>query len=144
MMFNANLREIRKEKEMTQQTLADIMNVSVDTIRRWELGKRKPNYEDILNLSDVFKVPMDVFFGRRTPNYSHHLETSAIIKKFLGSDELTGVDKIILSATLTKIAIEQTQGLTSSDYTVLQILIDRVNEALREKGARLSDSQQIV
>ena len=132
-MFHANLRYIRKERGITQETLADRMNVSVDTVRRWESGKRKPYYEDILNLSEILKVSTDVFFGNKTPTNIKCPEDLSNLINLLRSDQLSSIDIIILVAMLTKMAIEQTQVLSSRDYDILRILLDRTYEALREK-----------
>lgn len=62
-MFPENLRKFRKQRGMTHQTLAAKLNISVDTVRRWEQGKRKPRYEDIDNLAMVLSISRDTLMG---------------------------------------------------------------------------------
>ena len=139
-MFHAILRDIRKEKGITQQTLADDMNLSVDTVRRWESGKRKPNYEEILNLSEILNVSTDVLFGDKAWKNEQFSKELSNTLNLLHSYKLSSVDIIILVAMLAKMAIEQTYALSAKDYDILRILLDRTNEALLEKRARSADT----
>jgi len=135
-MFHAILRYIRKERGITQQTLADDMNLSVDTVRRWESGKRKPNYEEILNLSEVLNVSTEVLFGGKEWKNERLSKELSNTLNLLHSYKLSSVDIIILVAMLAKMAIEQTYPLSAKDYDILRILLDRTDEALQEKRER--------
>lgn len=50
MSFAKKLKNLREEKKMTQQELADIANVSLKTISRYELGLSKPRYRKTYDL----------------------------------------------------------------------------------------------
>lgn len=43
-MFSKNLKRIRLSKEMSQQELASLLNVSHKTISHWEAGYSRPSY----------------------------------------------------------------------------------------------------
>ena len=62
-MFADRLKELRKEKNMTQVQLAEILGVSKGTIAMWEIGKREPNFETINQLSDIFDRRIDYILG---------------------------------------------------------------------------------
>lgn len=43
MNFNKNLQELRKKNNLSQEELAEKINVARQTISKWELGKTAPN-----------------------------------------------------------------------------------------------------
>jgi DNA-binding transcriptional regulator YiaG len=57
--FGKKIKEIRKNKNMTQLELASNLNVTVKTIYKWEQGVTFPTVEEILSLSQIFN--MDLF-----------------------------------------------------------------------------------
>lgn len=63
-MFGMRIRELRKSLRLTQQELADILDVDNTTISVWELGKAEPNIRQIVALSLIFEVSTDYLLGR--------------------------------------------------------------------------------
>ena len=51
--------EIRKEKNMTQQELADKLNVTDRVISHWENGRRLPDYSLLSELCEVLSVSIN-------------------------------------------------------------------------------------
>lgn len=49
--FPEKLKELRKEKNISRETLANLIFVNVRTISYWELGQRECNLEQLINLS---------------------------------------------------------------------------------------------
>jgi transcriptional regulator with XRE-family HTH domain len=62
--FSIVLKKLRKENSLKQKNLADIMNVSYQTIGHLECDYRKPSYELLLKLADYFNVSIDYLVGR--------------------------------------------------------------------------------
>ncbi|MDR1465406.1 MAG: helix-turn-helix domain-containing protein [Oscillospiraceae bacterium] len=77
------LRELRREKGMTQLELATKFSRAESTIRMWELGKNEPDNETILELSKFFHVPTDFLLGRAP--FEHWELINADRKGFLHS-----------------------------------------------------------
>lgn len=50
------LKELRKEKGLTQEQLAEKMSVSGRTISRWETGSNMPDLDILIELSDLYDV----------------------------------------------------------------------------------------
>lgn len=50
------LKELRKEKGMTQEQLAEYLNVSGRTISRWETGANLPDLDLLVTLSDYYDI----------------------------------------------------------------------------------------
>ena len=63
-MNGSILKELRTEKGLTQQALADAVGVKDSTIRMIELGKRNGSLELSSALSDFFGVSMDYLEGK--------------------------------------------------------------------------------
>lgn len=60
------LKELRKEKELTQEQLADKLNVSRRTVSRWETGSNMPDLDILVELADFYDVDLrDIFNGKR-------------------------------------------------------------------------------
>lgn len=59
MSFGENLQYYRKREEITQEQLAEKMEVSRQTISKWEAGTSYPEMEKILQLCDLFSCSMD-------------------------------------------------------------------------------------
>ena len=57
------LKELRKEKKLTQKELADKINVSKLTISRWERGERVPKSDKAQALADFFGVNTAYLLG---------------------------------------------------------------------------------
>ena len=62
------LKKLREENGFTsQQALADCLGISQSTIGNWEAGTRRPNYNMILRLADLFGVSIDYLLGKEKP-----------------------------------------------------------------------------
>ena len=64
-MFNIRLKELRNQKNMTQDELGKVLNVSGKTIGTWERDSRQPNIETINALANYFNVSTDYLLGRK-------------------------------------------------------------------------------
>lgn len=59
MEFAKKLITLRKSRELTQEQLAEQLNVSRQSISKWESGQVIPEVEKIVELSKVFDVTVD-------------------------------------------------------------------------------------
>lgn len=53
------IRQIRKMSGMTQEELAEKLNVSRQTVSKWESGTSSPDLENAANLCNIFQVSLD-------------------------------------------------------------------------------------
>ncbi len=58
-MFSEKLIDLRKNKKMSQEKLAELMDVSRQTISNWELGSTTPDINQAKKLSKIFKISLD-------------------------------------------------------------------------------------
>lgn len=58
------LKEIRKKRGITQLKLAMDLNISQNTISRYETGEREADYATLIRLADYFNVSTDYLLER--------------------------------------------------------------------------------
>ena len=52
------LKELRKEKELTQEQLAETLNVSRRTVSRWETGSNMPDLDLLVEMADLYQADL--------------------------------------------------------------------------------------
>ena len=62
-MLNENIRAIRKSKGLSQQDLADKLNVVRQTISKWEQGLSVPDSDLLIALSEALEIPVSTLLG---------------------------------------------------------------------------------
>jgi transcriptional regulator with XRE-family HTH domain len=88
MDFGERLATFRKEKGLTQQALAELINLHVIQVRRYESGASQPTLDVIRRLAVALQVSADVLiFGadERGPDGDLRLQFEAISK--FGAEE---------------------------------------------------------
>lgn len=55
-MFKDNLKNLRKLKNLSQQQLAEKLNVSFKTISHWELGYSEPSLAILTKLKEILSA----------------------------------------------------------------------------------------
>ena len=63
MKFNENLKYLRKQANLTQEQLAEELNVSRQAITKWESGQSMPDIENLIELSYIFSITIDSLVG---------------------------------------------------------------------------------
>ena len=56
MELHERLKQLRKEKKLTQKELAIALNIPYRTLLNWELNTRKPSYENMIKMQEFFNV----------------------------------------------------------------------------------------
>lgn len=62
-LFGDRLKELRKEKSLTQTDIAEMFNISTNAVYSWEVGKSQPSIEIITKLAKYFGVTTDYLLG---------------------------------------------------------------------------------
>ena len=57
------IRELRKQKDMTQKELAKHLQIADSTLSYWEMGRYEPDNDALMKLSRFFSVPIDYILG---------------------------------------------------------------------------------
>ena len=63
-LIKERLKELRKENKLTQKQIAKILNKSETGYASWEQGLAEPSINDLILLSDYYRVSIDYLVGK--------------------------------------------------------------------------------
>ena len=72
------LSELRKEKGVKQDEIAELLNVKRATVANYETGKRAPDYETIIKLADYYGVSCDYILRGVTSEFANIHSTTGL------------------------------------------------------------------
>ena len=59
MELNEKIQILRKNKNMSQEKLADKLNISRQAVQKWENGESLPDISNLIQLSNIFNITLD-------------------------------------------------------------------------------------
>lgn len=102
-----NLKLLREEKGLSQQKLADMLNISQQAIFKYEKTANEPDISTLIKLSEIFDVTVDYLIGnsdtrerntKRNPVMLTEQETTHIkMWRSLPNDIQNNLDSLISS-----------------------------------------------
>jgi len=69
MDIGKELQYRRKSNNLTQEQLGKILNVSRQTISKWENNRSFPDIENLIWLCDIYEISLDELVGRKNISY---------------------------------------------------------------------------
>lgn len=66
MNLGERIRNLRKENNLSQEELAEKLNISRQSISKWELNVSTPDMENLIYLSRIFEISLDDLIGNET------------------------------------------------------------------------------
>lgn len=97
--FGQRLKELRKQRGISQNELSKYIGVSKSSVNMYERGEREPSFETLEAIADFFNVNMDYLLGRSPLNEflnsvsleplskSARIVLSKLLSAFANSDE---------------------------------------------------------
>lgn len=76
MILYENLKALRTEKGLSQEQLAEKLNISRQAIAKWESGLAAPELEKLVALADLYQTPLDELVRGTNPCAHHRLPTA--------------------------------------------------------------------
>lgn len=67
-MLNENLRNVRKQKGLSQQELAIRLNVVRQTVSKWEKGLSVPDADMLVKIAEILEVSVEELLGEKISN----------------------------------------------------------------------------
>lgn len=64
-MLSENLKTLRKQRNMSQEALAEHLHVVRQTVSKWEKGLSVPDAEMLTRIADFFQVPVSDLLGEQ-------------------------------------------------------------------------------
>ena len=92
------LKELRKERNLTQENLAEQLNVSNRTISRWETGNNMPDISMLVGIADFYDVSIpEIIDGERKGGKMDQetRDTAVKMAKYSQNEVKTGKRKVI-------------------------------------------------
>lgn len=77
MKFSEILQNLRKQQGLSQEELGEKLNVTRQTISKWELGSTSPKLDDLIKISELFNISIDELTGKKAEQIEKQEETSA-------------------------------------------------------------------
>lgn len=96
------LKTLRKEKNITQEVLAETLNVSSRTVSRWETGSNMPDISLLVELSEFYQVSIPEIINGERKSEKMNQETKDIAIKMAeySKNELNTEKRKIINALL--------------------------------------------
>ena len=94
--FSENIKRLRKERDLTQEALADFLGVSFQAVSKWERGESYPDIEMLPEIAVHFGVSVDELLGvNRAQNEQ---EILSIIEEYDNLTDSATKHEIIMNA----------------------------------------------
>jgi len=96
--FAERLKALRRDKAVTQKSMAEYLGMREQAYQMYEYGKREPNHETTIKLADYFNVSLDYLVGRSAnPEVAGYTRT-----KFAERLEILRIKKDVTKRTIAK------------------------------------------
>ena len=99
MNIGETLKKLRKQKDMTQEQLADYLNISPQAVSRWEISSTLPDITLVPMLANIFDVTTDTLLGVDIDAKEKRIE--AIVKeanKYIAKNQCDEAEKLLRAA----------------------------------------------
>lgn len=83
MEIGNKIQELRKQKNLSQEQLAEKLDVARQTISKWELGETSPDLTQAKKLSQIFNISLDELTDNTINN--------VLIEKVSNTEQLAGI-----------------------------------------------------
>ncbi len=86
MFFASNLQKLRKRENMSQEALAEKLDVTRQSVSKWESGASYPEMDKLISICKIFNVDMDTLVNGDvdidSPDKEASINTKDILDKF--------------------------------------------------------------
>lgn len=89
MKYGNRIAELREKKGWTQEELAASIGITRAALSHYEKNRRKPDFETLMQLADIFEVSIDYLIGR-TLNPKSTMDNE--VRQFTDQLELSDAD----------------------------------------------------
>ena len=140
--FSDRFRALRRDHRLTQQALADQLEISKSSVNMYERGEREPGIQTLETIADLFNVDMDYLLGKSDIPSRSAEEASAHLTPFAPTHRIPILGRI--RAGLPLYAEEHVEGYTytelngGAEYFALRVTGDSMN------AARIGDGDTLI
>lgn len=124
-MFAERLKELRKEKGITQIQFANDFHIANGTIGMWESGRREPDFETARRIADYFGTTVDYLLGRDEKKLIPEVEVVGMNIKELREQEGVSQKQLAEAVRLAQNTLSQFEtGKREPDLSTTQRIAD--------------------
>ncbi len=89
MTLNERIKELREQKELSQEQLSIILGTKRATLGNWETGRAEPDTTMIQKIADYFNVSIDYLMGRSSNREGSIMQSGDKTYTVVGSSDFT-------------------------------------------------------
>lgn len=116
MGFAERLRLLRKQRDLSQQQLADRLGVSNSTISMYERGEREPDFEMLELIGDFFNVDTNYLLGKESGStYYLDPEVAEMAQELYERPEM-------------RVLFDASRNATKEDIEQVAIILERLSQ----------------
>lgn len=82
MFIGEKIRELRIRNQLSQESIAQLLDVSRQSVSKWEKGLSKPSTDNLLRLSEIFSVSVEDLIDNDI-QFKKDYESTSFFKEFL-------------------------------------------------------------
>lgn len=127
MSFGTKLQDLRREKRISQEELAERLNVSRQAISRWENDKGYPEVDKLIQMSELFEVSIDYLIKdedleSEIPEERNHATSYDVLDLYISS-RFTNIRNKSLGLLLLLLTLPLSVGLGNTGVLISIILL---------------------
>lgn len=115
MKLGERIYRLRTEKNLSQEALAALLDVSRQSVSKWETGAAVPDLDKLVKLCDVFAITLDELVGRETNREERKAEL--VRKSPVMGQKIVGY--ILLTFSLLVFLLLLLRGVNPGDFLIL-------------------------
>ena len=89
LLMKEQLQKLRKSKNLTQEDLAEVLEISLSSYQKYERDVISPSYDTLCKIADFYGVTTDYLLGRK-------IGEPETIDKLVGEFNMSALEKEIL------------------------------------------------
>ncbi len=113
-------KELRIKSGLTQQEMADKLNISRSSIGMYENGEREPSFELLETIADYFNVDMNYLLGKK--ELSEHIPQGYYL-----NEDARNMAQFVFENPEYKVLFDATRKVKKEDIQFVKEMIDRVS-----------------
>jgi transcriptional regulator with XRE-family HTH domain len=159
MNLNEKIYAYRKQLNLSQEALADKLNVSRQAVSKWESGQAKPDIDNLIVMAQLYGITLDELITDKTPQATDiALHLTAQKRQFLRIGAITVITFLAIGALTVSLLLQQLaevrqlaqyqqsnyQGSIASLQSQLSQLLYTIDQRLIAESDLITDYQRSV
>ncbi|MDE6904713.1 MAG: helix-turn-helix transcriptional regulator [Lachnospiraceae bacterium] len=118
--FAKVFRELRTKSGLTQQEMADKLDISRSSIGMYENGEREPGFELLETIADYFNVDMNYLLGKKDSSQQRE-------QGYYLDEDARDMAQFLFDNPEYKVLLDATRKTKKEDILFVKEMIDRIN-----------------